>query len=124
LVYNSEPGAVCYVNLPDIVSLLCQLNLPALTSLLDKQIAAKSDDTRALTPAQRLEQTSRTMDALFATELDEATLTLSAWQDGLPIEANPNLQPAAWLGVACIVTPPADTMTSPQHVREFAGPRR
>ena len=45
------------------------------------------------------------MDALFAVELDEATLTFQAWQDGLPIEANDKIQPAALLAVRNVVAP-------------------
>ena len=40
---------------------------------------------------------------------------MSAWESGLPIEANPGIQPAAWLAVHNVVVPPADTTTSPEH---------
>jgi len=55
------------------------------------------------------------MEVLFGVEADEATLTFQAWQDGLPVEANPNIQPAALLAVRNVVASPADTSTSPQH---------
>jgi hypothetical protein len=55
------------------------------------------------------------MSELFATELDQATLRFEAWQNGLPVEANPNIQPAAVLAVRNVVAPPANTSTSPGH---------
>jgi hypothetical protein len=115
LVHNSSPGAVCYVALPDIVGLLAALSRESLTALLDKQITAKSDDARALTPEQRQKQTAQTMEELFVIETNEATLTLEAWESGLPIEANANIQPAALLAVRNVVAPPADASTSPEH---------
>ena len=67
---------------------------------------------------QRQKQTSQIMDALFVTELDEATLTFQAWQDGLPIEANDKINPAALSGATRYVG------ASPEHVRNIVGPRR
>ncbi|MBR0694068.1 hypothetical protein [Bradyrhizobium lablabi] len=48
------------------------------------------------------------MDSLFAVEADEATLTFQAWADGLPVEANANISPAALLAVRNVVMPPAN----------------
>ena len=114
-VYNSEPAAVAIGQVPDVLSLLALLNGPALTAICDKAIAATSDDAHALTTEQRQKQTAQNMDALFAVELDQATLTFEAWRDGLPIEANPDIQPAAVLAVRNVVAPPVDTSTSPEH---------
>lgn len=115
-VYNSEPAAAAIGQSIDFLALLVRLNLDGLTAIMDKEIAAISDDRRALTTDQKQKQSVQVMDTLFAVELDEATLTLAAWQDGLPIEANPSITPSAWLAVANIVTPPpVDTSTSPQH---------
>jgi hypothetical protein len=48
-------------------------------------------------------------------QTETAPQTFQAWRDGLPIEANPNIQPAALLAVGNVVAPPADTSTSPGH---------
>jgi hypothetical protein len=99
-VYNATPEAAAISQIPDIIGMLAYINREALTDLLDRQITAKSDDRTALTLDQRQKQTSQTMDALFTVELDEATLTFQAWQDGLPVEANvkinPNWRCATW----------------------------
>ena len=89
----------------------------SLLAALDKKLAAAAaaSDARALTPEQKQKQTAQAMSELFDAELAEATLTLEGWRSGLPIEANPGIQPAAWLAVRCVVAPAADTATSPQH---------
>ena len=52
--------------------------------------------------------------------LDQATLTLTAWQDGLPIEANADILPAAWLAVRnVVVVPPVDAPTSPERAYDL-----
>jgi PAS domain-containing protein len=61
---------------------------------------------------------------LEARLLNEATLTLQAWEGGLPIEANPGIGPAAWLAVHNVVAPPVDTSTTPGHGYDIVGPRR
>jgi hypothetical protein len=118
LVHNSEPVAVCYVALPDVIGMVCEFNRDALTTFLDKKITAASDDSRALTPPQRRDQTAKAMEELFVAETNETTLTLQAWEAGLPVEANPNIDPGAWLEVRCIVAPPVDTSTTPGHSYE------
>ena len=125
-VYNSEPAATAIGQVPDVLALLALLNGAALTALLDKEIAAISDDAHALTDEQRQKQTAQTIDALFAVELDEATLTFEAWHSGLPIEANDKIGPAALLAVRNVVMPPVDmaaSSTSPLAY-DIVGPRR
>ena len=107
--------------IPDIIGMLAYINREALTDLLDRQITAKSDDRTALTLDQRQKQTSQTMDALFTVELDEATLTFQAWQDGLP-KSNVKINPR--LAVRNVVASPAKTGTSPEHAYDLVGPRR
>ena len=102
-MHNATPGAVCFVSVPDIVGMLAHLNLESLTAVLDKQIAAKANDRIALTFEQRQTQSSQIMNELFEAELNEATLTLQAWEGGLPIEANPSIGPASWLAVHNVV---------------------
>ena len=105
-VYNSEPAAAAIGQVPNVIGMLALLCRESLTSLLDKAITVSSDDSRALTIDQKEKQSAQTMSLLFAAELDEATLTLEAWQSGLPVEANPSIQPAAWLAVRNVVAPP------------------
>ncbi|TYL93433.1 hypothetical protein FXB40_21625 [Bradyrhizobium rifense] len=115
-VYNvAEPAAVAIGQIPDIVAMLVYANHDSLLALQDKKLAAAGavSDARALTFEQRQKQTAQTMDALFAVELDQATLTLQAWESGLSIEPNADILPAAWLAVANVVAPLADTTTSP-----------
>jgi hypothetical protein len=117
-VYNSaEPAAVAIGQIPDIVAMLVYANHDSLLALQDKKLAAAGavSDARALTFEQRQKQTAQAMDALFAVELDQATLTFEAWQDGLPIEPNADMLPAAVLAVRNVVAPPADTSTTPGH---------
>jgi hypothetical protein len=80
-----------------------------------RTLARPSPTASTRTFEERQQQTAQTMDALFAVEVDQATLTLQAWESGLSIEVNADLLPAAWLAVANVVAPPADTTTSPQH---------
>lgn len=117
-VYNSaEPAAVAIGQIPDIVAMLVYANHDSLLALQDKKLAAAgaASDARALTFEQRQKQTAQTMDALFAVELDQATLIFEAWQGGLPIEPNADMQPAAVLAVRNVVALPADTSTTPGH---------
>ena len=117
-VYNvAEPAAAAIGQIPDIVAMLVYANHDSLLALQDKKLAAAgaASDARALTIEQRQKQMAQTMDALFAVELDQATLTLQAWESGLAVEANTDLLPAAWLAVANVVPPPADKTTSPGH---------
>jgi hypothetical protein len=117
-VYNvAEPAAAAIGQIPDIVAMLVYANHDSLLALEDKKLAAAAaaSDARALTFEQRQKQTAQTMDALFAVELDQATLMFEAWQGGLPIEPNADMQPAAVLAVRNVVAPPADTSTSPEH---------
>lgn len=120
-VHSSDPAAVATGSVPDMIGMLLYAN-PDLLAALDKKLAAAASDGRALTPEQKQKQIAQATETLFAVELDEATLTFAAWQDGSPVEANPSIGPAALLAVRNVVPPPTDTATSPQHAYAVVGP--
>ena len=126
-VFNTaEPTAAAIGALPDVVGMLVAANLEAMTALLDKKIAAAADDARAMTPAEKDKQTAQIMAELFALEVDEGTLTVAAWRDGLPVGANEAINPAAFFALENIVAPPFNPSpgSSREHAWDVAGPRR
>ena len=123
-VHNSELAAVAIETVPDVVGMLFYANHDLLLAMLDKKLVAAAADSRALNPEQKQKHIGQAAEALFTAELDEATLTLAAWQDGLPVEANDKLQPAAWLAVRNVVPAPAvPPETSAAHAYSIIGPR-
>lgn len=111
-VHNSEPAAIAIDQMPDFMALLVAAAGPALAKICDEAITATADDARALTDTERAKQLTQTAEALFAVELDQATLMFAGWERGEPIEADDKLSPGAVLATRNVVLPPTD-MSAP-----------
>ena len=112
-VFNAQPGAIAFVEIP--VSLDPWLHRDALIAALDREIASEADDKAALSHEARQQQEAEVLGDLLAVERDEAALTWSAMEQGLPVEFRSDISPLAILQVQLVTTPRADTLpeTSP-----------
>jgi hypothetical protein len=71
----------------------------ALIAALDREIDAEADDKAALTHEARQQREAEAMGDLLSIEREEAALTWSAMEQGLPVEFRPDISPLALLGL-------------------------
>jgi hypothetical protein len=89
---------------PDTVALIAWLHKDALIAALDREIDAEGDDAAALTHEQREQRESEVLSDLLSVERDEAALTWSAIEDGLPCEFRADCSPLAILQIRLVTT--------------------
>jgi hypothetical protein len=106
-VYNAQPGAVAYAEVPDVVGLLTWALKDALIKKLDAEIDGEADDAAALGHEERQRREAEVMDDLLATERTEAALVWRAMDEKLPVEHRHDCSPQAILQVALITAPRA-----------------
>ena len=70
----------------DTVALVARLHQDALIAALDREISTESDDEAALSHEARQQREAETMADLLDVERQEAALTWSAIEQGLPVE--------------------------------------
>jgi hypothetical protein len=104
----AEQRLLAFAEVPDTLALVAWLHKDALIKRLDAEIDAEADDGAALSHEAREKAESEVMGDLLAVERDEAALTWSAIEQGLPVEFRPDISPLALLGVQLIVTPRAE----------------
>jgi hypothetical protein len=104
MVHNATAGAVAFHETVDVVALMAFLHKPTLIAALDREIDAEADDKAALTHEQRQEREAVALADLLDIERQEASLTWSAIEQGLPIEFRADCDPRALLGVQLVTT--------------------
>jgi hypothetical protein len=125
-IYNAQPGAIGYAEVPDLLTIEAWRNKDSLMKLLDGLIMAESDDAAALSQTDRELRTAEVMGDLLSVERDEAALVFRAQGEGLKAEHRPEISPLALLGVALVSVPRATPgPTSPGHAYDVVyGARR
>jgi hypothetical protein len=98
---------------------------PNCWTALDKKLvaAAAATEGTALAPEEKQKQIAQRAEALFAVELDLATLWFDVWRDGQNVEIDPGIQPAALLAVRNVVVRAVPSETSGGHAFDILGPR-
>jgi hypothetical protein len=118
-VYNAQPRAVAFTEVPDAVALVAWLHKDALIAALGREIASEADDKAALTHEARQKAEAETMGDLLAVERDESWFVWQAQSQGLPVEHRPDISPLALLGVRLVTTP--RVTEAPETSRGFHG---
>lgn len=85
-VYNAQPGATVFHEAVDVVGLIAFIFKDALIAALDREFDAEADDKAALTREARQQREAEAMGDLLSIEREEAALTWSAMEQGLPVE--------------------------------------
>ncbi|WP_354209566.1 MULTISPECIES: hypothetical protein [unclassified Bradyrhizobium] len=104
-VYNAQPGAVAFAEVPEAVALVAWLHKDALIAALDREIASEADDKAALSHEARQKAEAEVQGDLLAVERDESWLVWSAQGAGLPVEHRGDCSPLAILQVRLVTTP-------------------
>jgi hypothetical protein len=121
---NTDTPAAATGQIPDAIGMLFYA-YPELLDALDKKLvaAAAATEGQALAPEQKQRQIAQLSEALFAVELDLATLWFDAWRDGQNVEVDPGIQPAALLAVRNVALGATPSETSGDHAYSIFGPR-
>ena len=106
-VFNAQPGAVGFAEMPDVVGLFAWLHRDALVAALDREIVEASDDKAALTHEQRQLRTDELQRDLLAVERTEAALVWRAVAEQLPVWFRADISPLAVLGIELRTVPRA-----------------
>jgi hypothetical protein len=114
-VYNAQPGAIGFVEIPDTVAMDAWRNKSELIAALDREIASEADDKAALSHEARQQRSSEVEQDLLAVQFDESAAVWAAQAQGLPVEHRSDCSPLAILQVRLVTTPRADALpeTSP-----------
>jgi hypothetical protein len=104
-VYNASPGAISFTDFDAAIPLLVWLHKDALIKRLDAEIDAESDDAAALSHEERQRREAEAQGDLSSVERDEAALTWSAMEQGLPVEFRPDISVLAILQVRLVTVP-------------------
>jgi hypothetical protein len=120
-VFDAQPGAVAFAEVPDTLGLFAWLHHDALIKRLDAEIDAESDDAAALSDEARQVANSEAMADLLAVERDESWFVWSAMAQNLPCEHRSDINPVAVLSLQLITRPHTvpSLGSSPQHAWEI-----
>ncbi|MGY3614846.1 hypothetical protein [Bradyrhizobium sp. USDA 10063] len=105
-IFNADPSAIGFVELPDTLGLFAWLHRDALIAALDREIDLAADDDSALTAEQRREAEVEIQRDLLAVEREECRLVEVARSQGLPAEYRIDCDPRAILGFEWVSAPP------------------
>lgn len=92
-VFNAQPGAIAFVEVPDTVALDAWLRRDALIAALDAFVDEASDDAAALTHEARELRTDEVLRDLLAVERDESALVWLTQSQNLPVEHRADINP-------------------------------
>jgi hypothetical protein len=125
-VFNAQPGAVGYAEMPDMLAIEAYLHKDAMIAALAREITSEADDKAAMTHEARQKAEAEVMGDLLSVERDESALVWRAMDEKLPAEHRADISPPALLGVALVTVPRADApQTSPDHAYDIVlGGRR
>lgn len=115
-VYNAQPGAVGFVEIPDTVAMDAWLHKSELIAAFDREIASESDDKAALSHEARQQAESEIQLDLLSTEFDLCSLIWRGQAEGLQMEFG-EINPIAILGLRLVTIPRADALplSSPER---------
>jgi hypothetical protein len=100
LVHNAAPGAVAYLEIPDMVGLLAWVLRDQLLAKIDAGFDEIADDKLALNQAQREEISAQISADSLAAERAECALIWHAAERGEVIDFRPTTSPQGVLGVS------------------------
>jgi hypothetical protein len=103
-VFNAQPGAVGYAEIPDMLAIEAWRNKEALIKRLEAEIDSNSDDSASLTHKARQKREAELMGDLRAAEYEEAALVWRGQSEGLPCEHRADCDPCAILQIRMITT--------------------
>jgi hypothetical protein len=117
LVYNAQPGAVAYAEVPDVLGLLAWVIRDQLLAKINAGFDEIADDKSALSQQQREEMEAQISADSLAAERAECSLIWAAAERGEVIDFRPDTSPQAALGVRLVVVPRATELpaTTPGH---------
>ena len=121
-VYNAQPGALGYVEIPDTVAMDAWRHKSELIAALDAEINTEADDPAALSHEAREKAEAEVMGDLLAIEREECALVWQAQAQGLPCEHRGDCAPQAILDVKLVTTPRATEL--PETSPGLSWPRR
>ena len=125
-VYNAQPGAVGYAEVPDVLAIEAYLHKDAMIAALAREITSEADDKAAMTHEARQKAEAEVLGDLLDIERQEANLVWRAQGEGLPCEHRADCSPLAILQVQLVTVPRADAAgTSRTHAYDIVlGGRR
>ena len=94
----------------------------ALIKRLDDEISSEADDAAAMSHEARQKAEAEVMAELLDIERQEAALTWSAIEQGLPVEFRADVSPLAILQVQLVTVPRAEDM--PETTQGYSWPLR
>ena len=103
-VYNAEPGAIAFAEVPDI-ALVAWLHKEALIVALDREIASEADDKGALSREARQKAEAEVLADLLCAERDESFFVWRAMDERLPAEHRADCAAEAILQTTSRVAP-------------------
>ena len=101
-IFNADPSAVGFAELPDVLGLFAWLHRDALIEALNRAIDQAADDTNALAAEQRQKAEAQILDDLLSVQRQEVELVWRAQVGGSTIMQRPDIDPRALLGVHLI----------------------
>jgi hypothetical protein len=105
-VFNADPSAVGFAELPDTLGLFAWLYRDALIAALDREIDEVADDPNALTGEQRRKTEADILADLLAVEREECALIDLAKSQHLPADYRADCDARAILGIEWVAAPP------------------
>jgi hypothetical protein len=121
-VYNAQPRAVAFTEVPDAVALVAWLHRDALIAALDREISTESDDPASLSHEARQKAEAEILGDVLEQDRIETEMVFAAQSQGLPVEHRPDISPLALLGVRLVTTPRADAL--PETTLGYSWPWR
>ena len=106
-VIGAEQRALAFAEVTDTLALFAWLHRDLLIKRLDEEISSESDDGAALSHTDRELRSAEIQGDMLDIERQEAALTWSAIEQGLPCEFRADCSPLAILQVRLVTTPRA-----------------
>ncbi|MGY4252933.1 hypothetical protein ACVI1L_000001, partial [Bradyrhizobium sp. USDA 4516] len=104
-VYNAQPGAVGFAEVPDTLGSDLWKNEDAWIAAFDRELASEADDKAALSPAERQKREAEVLSDLLAVERDESALVWRAMGEQLPVTHRADCSPLAILQCELVTAP-------------------
>ena len=79
-VFNAQPGAVGYAEIPDMLAIFACLHRDALLKQVEAAITSEADDAASLNHEERQRREAEVMSDLLAVERDESAWSGPRWR--------------------------------------------
>ena len=106
-VFNAQPGAIAYAEIPDAIGLMCWILRDQLLAKINAGFDEIAEDKSALNQQQREEAEAQINADMLAAERGECALIWAAETRGEILDFRPDTTPMAALGVALRTVPRA-----------------